>query len=140
MKHTRIHINKKARSLFLLVGMLAVTVWGYGKDSGTSSTDHVEPYLLNFNNSANEGDPQYPNYKGFVHEKEEIIYLAPGDRVMVELFGTGTQIDQYVRWYVDPEATYSKDIKLYMDVDKPVKTVYEEDPAADAMLSYKNEN
>ncbi|WP_289003963.1 T9SS type A sorting domain-containing protein [uncultured Parabacteroides sp.] len=58
---------------------------------------------------------------------------------MVELFGTGTQIDQYVRWYVDPEATYSKDIKLYMDVYKPVNTVYDEDPAADAMLSYKNE-
>ena len=141
MKHTRIHINKKARSLFLLLGMLAVTVWGYGKDSGTLSTDHVTPFDLAFNNLRNEGDPSSKNkYQGFVHEKEEIIYLAPGDRVMVELCGTGgAQIDDYVRWYVDPNATYLKDIKEYMDVYSPVNKILG-NKGEDAMLSPKKDS
>ena len=107
---------KNYRSLFLLLGMLVVTVWGYGQETpGESDTEDSKPYEIAFDNSRNEGyESSLDNqYMGFFHEKEEIVYLAPSDKLMIEVFGTGgAQLDRYIRWYVGkvPEGK-SQDIK-----------------------------
>ena len=116
---------KNYRSLFLLLGMLVVTVWGYGQETpGESDTEDSKPYEIAFDNSRNEGyESSLDNkYMGFFHEKEEIVYLAPSDKLMIEVFGTGgAQLDRYIRWYVGkvPEGK-SQDIKEYMDVNNPI--------------------
>ena len=124
---------KNYRSLLLLLGMLAVTVWGYGQrlevegdptlkaqiESGTGAL------IYDFDNRENEGrvtgQETYINrYPNFCHEREEIIYLNPGDEKEIEVMGDAKfMMSTYVYWYVGEdgiETNSIRNIKNYMSV------------------------